>query len=93
MRRPPPVLPAGLADVPHSLVKSYHDILQDRHIKETGAVAWICRPNAGRVPIACIPASPPDWVLNLASAPNVGQHSYDVLNELGIGSRRIRSSP
>jgi len=77
------------ADIPHSNVNAYVDVLVDPHFEATRAIAWIEQANVGRVPVAGIPAAPRAGEGARSQAPSIGEHSRAVLAELGYGATEI----
>ena len=79
------------ADVPHSRVNTYADLLDDPHFQTTRGVAWIEQPGVGRVPLARIPAAPPADQVRPREAPAIGEHSREVLTMLGLTVTEIEA--
>ena len=77
------------ADLPHSKVNGYSDLLADSHFQAVEAVAWIDQAGVGRVPIAGIPAAPGAAQRAPQQAPSVGEHSRAVLAELAYNTAEI----
>jgi crotonobetainyl-CoA:carnitine CoA-transferase CaiB-like acyl-CoA transferase len=71
-------------------VNNYTDYLEHQHVKESGAVDWIEQAGVGRLPVANIAGlpraseHPPQQ-----HAPCIGEHSADILGELGYGAAEI----
>jgi crotonobetainyl-CoA:carnitine CoA-transferase CaiB-like acyl-CoA transferase len=79
------------ADVPHSKVNTYADLLEDRHLEAIRGVVWIDHTGVGRIPVAGIPAAPPADESGLLDAPAIGEHSREVLTTLGIDVAEIEA--
>jgi len=64
--------------------------LVEPHVQATGGATYVEHPGIGRVPfvnlpgLAAPPADAPDWL-----APAIGEHSAEVLAELGLGAAEI----
>ena len=77
-------------DVLHAPVNDYRRYFDDAHVDATGAIAWVDHPQVGRVPLHRIPGVPePRPGSAMASSPRVGEHSRQVLEELGLAGAEI----
>jgi crotonobetainyl-CoA:carnitine CoA-transferase CaiB-like acyl-CoA transferase len=73
------------ADVLHSAVNDYRHYWDDAHVATTGAVAWVEHPQVGRIPLHRIPGLPqPAPASSAARSPVTGEHTRDVLAEIGL---------
>jgi crotonobetainyl-CoA:carnitine CoA-transferase CaiB-like acyl-CoA transferase len=73
-------------------VNNYQDYLEHPHVKETGAVDWIEQDGFARLPVANIPGLPPAREdLARHHAPCIGEHSRDILDELGYAAAEIEA--
>lgn len=71
-------------DLLHAPVNDYDDYFDDAHVKELEAVQWIDHPGTGRVPMHAIPGLVTPRNGPLAHSPAIGEHSLQILRELGI---------
>jgi crotonobetainyl-CoA:carnitine CoA-transferase CaiB-like acyl-CoA transferase len=76
------------SDVPHSRLNGYRELLNDEHIRHTGAVEWLDQPGIGCIPLAMIPGHDRGARASV-KAPAVGEHSFEILRELGLTSSEI----
>lgn len=78
------------ADVPHSPVHDYGTVVQDSHVQETGTFSWLPDPALGLLPIVNLPGTAPLAPGDARStAPAQGQHTQEVLLELGFDAAAI----
>lgn len=70
----------------HARIRSYEDVLSDKHLQRTGMLDWLSHsaiPQA--LPIPNIPVGPfANEYGSLRECPRVGQHSVEILREYGI---------
>ena len=77
-------------DVLHAPVNDYRRYFEDAHVGATGAITWVEHPQVGRVPLHRIPGVPePQAGAAMAASPRVGEHSRQVLTELGLAGAEI----
>jgi len=75
-------------DVMAAPVQSFGDWLEDEHVKEVTAYSWVDT-DAGRMPMATIPGLPPaESAPARAHSPRIGEHSAQILAELGYGAEQ-----
>ncbi len=78
------------ADVLHAPVQDYGDYFQSEHVREVAAVRWIAQSGVGRIPMPTIPGiRPPREGDAMVHAPHLGEHSRDILRELGHSDQQI----
>jgi crotonobetainyl-CoA:carnitine CoA-transferase CaiB-like acyl-CoA transferase len=78
------------ADVLHAPVNDYRRYFDDAHVAATGAIAWVEHPQVGRIPLHRIPGLPqPADGSAAARSPRVGEHTREVLGELGLTPEAI----
>ena len=71
-------------------VNDYSDLLAHPQVEAVKAVSWIDQPDMGRVAVANPPGMAPLVSgAPLAAAPKIGQHTRDILRELGYTDERI----
>jgi len=66
--------------VMNSPVRDYSELLDDAHVKSAALIHWIGQPGFAQVPLARVPGADVDWVF---PAPALGEHSDEILAELG----------
>jgi crotonobetainyl-CoA:carnitine CoA-transferase CaiB-like acyl-CoA transferase len=78
------------ADVLHAPVQDYGDYFQSEHVREVEAVRWIEQSGVGRIPMPTIPGiRPPREGDAMVHAPHLGEHSQEILLELGHSEQEI----
>jgi crotonobetainyl-CoA:carnitine CoA-transferase CaiB-like acyl-CoA transferase len=78
------------ADVLHALVQDYGDYFQSAHVREVEAVRWIEQSGVGPIPMPTIPGiRPPMEGDPMVHAPYLGEHSREILAELGHSDQEI----
>ena len=77
-------------DVLHAPVNDYRRYFEDAHVAAAGALVWIDHSQMGRVPLHRIPGIPqPAPSSTAARSPAIGEHTREVLAELGLTPARI----
>jgi crotonobetainyl-CoA:carnitine CoA-transferase CaiB-like acyl-CoA transferase len=76
-------------DILHGPVNTYSDYFDDEHVKAGGSVQWIDHPGTGPVPMHAIPGLETAHDGPLAHSPRVGEHSKQILKELGIDAAAV----
>jgi CoA:oxalate CoA-transferase len=71
-------------DILHGPVNTYSDYFDDEHVKANCSVQWIDHAGTSRVPIHAIPGLVTACDGPLAHSPHLGEHSTQILIELGI---------
>jgi len=90
--RPTRDLEAALkaADVLHAPVNDYRRYWDDAHVGATSAVSWVEHPHVGRIPLHKIPGlSQPAPGSAAARSPAIGEHTREVLAEIGLAPTAI----
>ena len=73
-------------------VNGYSDLLAHPQVEASGAVTWIEQPDMGRVAVANPPGMAPLVSgAPLAAAPGLGQHSREILRELGYQDKDVEA--
>ncbi|MEQ9123171.1 MAG: CoA transferase [Alphaproteobacteria bacterium] len=76
-------------DILAGRVNDFPDILEDPHVQAREAVRWLEHDGIGSIPMPLIPGAPiPEG--RLAEAPHLGQHTEEILKEIGYDADRIR---
>jgi crotonobetainyl-CoA:carnitine CoA-transferase CaiB-like acyl-CoA transferase len=79
-------------DVLYAPVNDYSDYFEDAHIQTTEAVRWLDHPVVGEIPFHVIPGYElPDAGDILSRSPTVGEHTRDILSDLGYNEPQIQS--
>ncbi|MBT3536332.1 MAG: CoA transferase [Rhodospirillaceae bacterium] len=78
------------ADVLHAHVQDYGDYFASEHVREVEAVRWIEQSGVGRIPMPTIPGiRPPREGDPMVHAPHLGEHSREILVELGHSDQEV----
>ncbi|MFP6773131.1 MAG: CoA transferase [Alphaproteobacteria bacterium] len=78
------------ADVLHAQVQDHGDYMQSEHVREVEAVRWIEQSGVGTIPMPVIPGiAPPRAGDKMVHAPHLGEHSREILLELGHSDAMI----
>ncbi len=78
------------ADVLHAPVQDFGDYFQSEHVRAVEAVRWIGQSGAGRIPMPNIPGVRPAREGDpMVHAPHLGEHSREILSELGHSDQEI----
>jgi crotonobetainyl-CoA:carnitine CoA-transferase CaiB-like acyl-CoA transferase len=73
-------------DILKAKVNTYQDLFADPQVQAIDAVHWVENDTFGRVPMAAICGQPdPATGDRLTHAPHVGEHTREILGELGYG--------
>ncbi|MEM7407335.1 MAG: CoA transferase [Pseudomonadota bacterium] len=70
-------------DILHATVNDYQGYFDDPHVADSGVVQWARHADVGDVPLHEIPGMPLTRDGHLLCSPGLGQHSADVLREVG----------
>ena len=77
-------------DVLHAAVHTHTDLLEDAQVRAVGALTWVDDPTFGRVPMGSIAGQPaPKTGDRLSHSPGLGEHSREILSELGHTAAEI----
>jgi crotonobetainyl-CoA:carnitine CoA-transferase CaiB-like acyl-CoA transferase len=77
-------------DVLHSPVNDYRRYFDDAHVAAAAALVWIDHAQVGRVPRHRIPGLPQPAPSSMAArSPAIGEHTREVLAELGLAPAEI----
>jgi crotonobetainyl-CoA:carnitine CoA-transferase CaiB-like acyl-CoA transferase len=80
---------AGI-DVLHGAIHTHQDLFENDQVKAVGALTWVEDPVLGRVPMGSIAGQPrPGSGDRLSHSPAVGEHSREILSELGMAAGDI----
>ncbi|MBI2914005.1 MAG: CoA transferase, partial [Chloroflexi bacterium] len=69
--------------MPFAAVMDPKTLLENEHLKERDFFQGIDQPELGRVPVAAFPFKMSETPLRCGAAPLLGQHTQEVLLELG----------
>ena len=79
-------------DVLNAPVNGYGDLFEQPQVQAIGAVRWVEHAAVGRVPMGRIAGAPDQATDNPRShAPHIGEHSLEILAELGFGDAEIEA--
>ncbi|MBT6912634.1 MAG: CoA transferase [Rhodospirillaceae bacterium] len=79
-------------DMLFAKVQDYGDYFACEHVREVEAVRWINQSGVGQIPMPIIPGvRPPREGDPLVHAPHLGEHSREILSELGHADEDINA--
>ncbi len=73
----------------HAKINDYGDYMGDPHVLMRGGVVWVEQANVGPAPIIGIPGVARHTNGPLTRAPSIGEHSREILAEIGLGAEEI----
>lgn len=79
------------AEILHAQIRAYDEVLGDASLQEAGAIDWIAQAGIdGLLPIPNVPAGRRASAYGrLRCAPEIGEHSEEVLRELGLPAQEV----
>ncbi len=77
-------------DILKAKVNTYNDLFADPQVQAVDAVRWVENDTLGRVPMATLCGQrPPATGDRLAHAPHLGEHTREILGEMGYGAADV----
>ncbi|MDX2156876.1 MAG: CoA transferase [Hyphomicrobiaceae bacterium] len=77
-------------DVLHGAIHSHQDLFTNEQVQAVGALTWVDDPTFGRVPMGTVAGQPrPATGHPLSHSPDIGEHSREVLAEMGLATTEI----
>lgn len=75
----------------HEKVRDYAEFLAHPHVEALGAVSWLDQPGVAEpVPFPNAPGlTPPEKGTARGTSPGLGEHTNDVLGEIGLSAERV----